>query len=95
MIKSAYHMALQRKSQGLGECSNANKEKKVWNNIWRLQASAVVRNFAWKVAHDLLPTKRNLYKKKIVLDPLCPICLQENEDTVHILWGCHSSMGVW
>lgn len=41
-VKSAYHMALQRKSHGLGECSNAKKDGGVWNNIWSLQAPAVV-----------------------------------------------------
>jgi hypothetical protein len=66
----------------------------VFKDIWSLQAPTVVKNFAWKVAHDMLPTKGNLYKKKIGSDSVCPICLQENEDIIHILWGCQSSMGV-
>lgn len=86
-------MAVQRRAQGLDECLDA-KEEGVWKEIWSLHAPAVVKNFAWKVAHDLLPTKGNLDKKKIVPNSVCPICLQEIEDTVHILWGCRSSMGV-
>lgn len=74
-VRSAYHMAMQRKAQGGGGVKN----------IWSLQAPSVVKNFAWKVARDMLPTKGNLYKKKISSDPVCPICLQENEDTIHIL----------
>lgn len=77
MVRSAYHMAMQRRARGLSGCSNA-KEEGVLKDIWSLQSPAVVKNIAWKVAHDMLPTKGNLYKKKIASDLACPICLQEN-----------------
>jgi hypothetical protein len=55
----------------------------------------LLRNFLWKVSLNLLPTKDNLYRKKIAQDPLCPICLQEQETTGHIQWGCRPSQAVW
>jgi hypothetical protein len=84
-VRSAYHKELQKQVQGLGESFNAKEEDGVWNDIWSLKAPVVVKNFAWKVAHDLLPAKGNLYKKKIIPNPVCPICLHGIEDTVHIL----------
>ncbi|XP_062175909.1 uncharacterized protein LOC133880954 [Alnus glutinosa] len=70
-------------------------EDRFWQELWRLEAPAVVKNFMWKVGNDLLPTKGNLFQKNIVQNPNCPICLQETEDMLHILWSCKSSMAVW
>lgn len=33
----------------------------------------------WKACHDLLPTRQNLAKRKIIDSPLCPICEREAE----------------
>lgn len=44
---------------------------------------------------NLLPTKANLFSKKIVSDPLCPICRTKTETICHILWRCPSSVAVW
>jgi hypothetical protein len=52
------------------------------------------KNFLWKVGNDL-PTKLNLFIKKVVPEPGCPICAQDTEDVLHILWKCNSSMAVW
>jgi hypothetical protein len=43
----------------------------------------------------LLPTKENLFRKRIVQDPLCPICELDVKNTSHILWRCPSSNDVW
>jgi hypothetical protein len=51
--------------------------------------------FWWRLGNNLLPTKANLVKKKIITDPLCPICLLEPETSYHILWGCPSAVAVW
>ncbi|XP_041018027.1 uncharacterized protein LOC121260266 [Juglans microcarpa x Juglans regia] len=37
----------------------------------------------------------NLFKKKIVDSPLCPICYMEKETVAHILWNCASTTNVW
>ena len=34
-------------------------------------------------------------RRKIVNDPVCPICGLEVESVSHILWECPSSMDVW
>ncbi|XP_042950308.1 uncharacterized protein LOC122282422 [Carya illinoinensis] len=37
----------------------------------------------------------NLLKMKIVDNPQCPLCLQENQTTEHILWECTAAIDVW
>jgi hypothetical protein len=60
-----------------------------------VRGPAVLRNFVWKVCSDVLPTKEKLACRHISEDPLCPICCQENESIVHILWKCPASVAVW
>jgi hypothetical protein len=94
-VKSAYLLEQARKNQSMGECSKAGADGTFWQKLWKVEAPGVVKNFLWKVGNDLLPTKLNLFKKKIVSEPCCPICAQEPEDAIHILWKCKSSMAVW
>lgn len=67
----------------------------VWSGIWNLQISNAEKNFMWRACHNLLPTKENLLRRKVVSDLMCPICKLEVETTFHILWGCPSASDVW
>jgi hypothetical protein len=49
----------------------------------------------WKAGHNILPTKANLFKRRVVEDPLCPCCKQEEESIIHALWTCPATMDVW
>lgn len=55
----------------------------------------VVKNFMWRACKNLLPTKENLMKKKVIEEPLCPICKFEIESTFHVLWDCVAAQDVW
>jgi hydrogenase maturation factor len=49
----------------------------------------------WRACHDLLPTRVNLYKRKIINDPMCPLCGLVEETTTHVLWLCSAASDVW
>jgi hypothetical protein len=49
----------------------------------------------WKACQNILPTKDNLVKRKIIQDPLCLICGLESKTSFHILWDCPSARDVW
>ncbi|XP_041025479.1 uncharacterized protein LOC121265876 [Juglans microcarpa x Juglans regia] len=51
--------------------------------------------FLWRACQEALPTQSNLFKKKVVSHPLCPICNLEKEDAYHATWGCESAKDVW
>jgi hypothetical protein len=61
-------------------------ESPVWKTCWELKVPNVVKLFLWRACNDLLQTRVNLSRKKIELCKLCPICTQEEETIVHILW---------
>ncbi|KAF5466911.1 hypothetical protein F2P56_016793 [Juglans regia] len=48
-----------------------------------------------KKGNNLLATRKNLMTKRIVEDARCPICLQEEETVLHVLWQCPAANDVW
>jgi hypothetical protein len=63
--------------------------------IWGMKAPNPVKVFIWRACQNILPTKDNLQKKGISLDPLCLFCKTEVETTKHILWDCPLAADVW
>ena len=51
--------------------------------------------FGWRACNEILPTKLNLSKRKIIADAMCPICLRFPESVVHTLWDCGAARDVW
>lgn len=45
--------------------------------------------------NNFLPTKSNLFQRKVVADILCPICIEGDETLQHMLLGCLWSGKVW
>jgi hypothetical protein len=70
-------------------------KKEMWGDLWRLPFPNAEKNFLWRACQEILPTKVNLYKRKVVGDPLCPICCLEEETCFHILWDCPSTRDIW
>lgn len=58
-------------------------------------AKAVFKNFLWKVGNNLLPTRKILNMKKIIDNPICLVCMLDEENTTHVLWVCPAATYVW
>ena len=80
-----------RELQQQAESSCSTGKKEMWGDLWRLPIPNAAKNFLWRASHEILPTKESLYKRKVVGDPLCPICSLEEENCFHILWDCPSA----
>ena len=50
--------------------SNPTPQNRFWKQIWTLKVPPKLKHFAWRVAHDLLPTKEYLVKMKVLQDPM-------------------------
>lgn len=88
-VKSAYAFAYEEKlEQNRGDCLNASLCKRVWRCIWQLKLPHKLRHFAWKVGRNILATKDNLKRRKIIKDDTCVLCGQLEETTCHLLWFC-------
>ena len=74
-VKSAYKVARALlKKVDWAESSSGSRGSRVWAAIWKLQIPNKIKVFGWRACHDILPTRRNLKKKQILLDDLCPLC---------------------
>ncbi|KAF5468893.1 hypothetical protein F2P56_013004 [Juglans regia] len=57
----------------------------VWRRLWRLNVSGNVKTFSWKTLNECLPTRKNLFIRKI----------WEVETVEHVLWGYSAAFDVW
>ena len=70
------------------------EEKRFWNRTWKMNVPPKVRNFVWRACTDILPTRANLYRRKVPIDPHCSICGQTDETVGHALWECPMARNV-
>ncbi|XP_042969101.1 uncharacterized protein LOC122301787 [Carya illinoinensis] len=69
--------------------------RKGWKKLLQLNIQGVTKIFVWKTLNNCLPTKGNLFKRRVVDNPLCPICEKEFETSCHAIWSCPTAVDVW
>jgi len=94
-IKSAYHLEIERQSSSQGNNFSAALATPLWKKLWELHLPWNVLLFLWRACNEILPTKYNLCRRRIVDDPLYPMCGTEAESTVHAIWSCEAAKAVW
>lgn len=75
--------------------SNRGASKSCWKAMWNLKVLGPIKHFLWSACQDLLPTRVNLIKRKIIEYASCSICEQHNETILHVLWYCPTARDVW
>jgi hypothetical protein len=85
-VQSAYFLKNDKKSVLTGEGSHSSDHGSTWKEIWSLQVPNSVKMFLWRACKDILPTKENLFKRKVLKDAICMFCSQEVESTMLENW---------
>ena len=57
----------------------------VWAKLWKLQIPNKIKLFGWRACLDILPTRVNLARRKILEDDKCEVCLLAKESGYHVL----------
>jgi len=94
-VRSAYYLELERKARQNCCSSIGLQQSPIWKIIWKLKVPWVIHLFLWRACNNILPTKENLLRRKIVTDPFCPLCGREVETSGHVLWSCVAARAVW
>jgi hypothetical protein len=94
-VRSTYHLGLESRSNELGSYSMPVTANPFWKLLWKLNVPRVVHLFLWRGCNNIVPTKENLYHRKVVSEPFCPQCGVEVETSGHFLWRCAMSTAVW
>ena len=65
-VKSAYYVAWKiLEGCDKGESSTGDTQAPLWKKMWHLNIPAKVRNFAWRLCTDAIPTMLNINKRGI------------------------------
>src|SRR5438128_12634058 len=51
--------------------------------------------FVWQLAHDSMQVKRNIARRGVKLDTLCPMCSRMDEDPCHLFFKCKKVKQCW
>jgi hypothetical protein len=94
-VKSAYHLAKHMECSRQSKGSRPVEDCEIWKKLWKLPIQNVEKIFMWRACQNILPTKDNLLQRKIVIDPLCPICKRDAETIFHALWACPTAEDIW
>nr|KYP39528.1 Putative ribonuclease H protein At1g65750 family [Cajanus cajan] len=85
-IKSAY---------GVAANLSLPPRSPLFKTIWKWKGPERVRVFLWRVAHGSLLTNSCRARRRMTMNPLCSICLQGEEDSLHVLRDYRFAQEVW
>jgi hypothetical protein len=89
-VRSAYNLALKLKlGRGVQASSSApDRARKLWQRVWSGHVPLKVNVFIWKLARNILPTRRAKFVR--CLEPIdkCPLCDREPESSYHATVTC-------
>ena len=95
LFKSDYSLLKQWVKVKSEEPSNPNSSKALWRAVWTANISNKIKIFNWRELHNILPTKVNLFEKKISFTYSYELCEKESKTRIHILWTCSEAQSVW
>uniref|UniRef100_A0A2N9I5D1 Reverse transcriptase domain-containing protein n=1 Tax=Fagus sylvatica TaxID=28930 RepID=A0A2N9I5D1_FAGSY len=94
-VKSGYQLLIHLEKQQLPGCSSNDNLQHLWKAVWSLKIPKKCQTFAWRASREALPTRVNLMKRRIPLDPLCENCRNSQEDVLHAVWACPLIQPAW
>ena len=100
-VKSAYKLAVQFRDWELGEDASSSMAAGMinnefsWHKIWQLKFPNKVKMFIWRLAHNSLPVRRNLARRGVQMDTICPVCHRLDEDCGHLFFKCKRARECW
>ena len=85
IVNNAYNVARTiTKLSASAETSQSNEQARFWRHIWYLHIPKKIKNFTWKACNNILPTKANLYHKRVIDDPTCEACTLAPKTVGHL-----------
>ncbi|KAK2404541.1 hypothetical protein QL285_053869 [Trifolium repens] len=93
-VRSAHHLLKQHNSRNVAGTSGQQSDK-LWSEIWKAPVPNRVRNFLWRLAKNILPTRANLSRKGVQVENLCPQCNNAPETIDHLFLHCQLAQLTW
>lgn len=74
---------------------NKNRSAGPWMIIWQIKVPHRIKNFLWKVGHNILPVRSFIASRIRDIDVSCPLCKSEIESSFHLFWECSIVQNIW
>ena len=68
---------------------------KSFNLLYLTTKDVQLRWFQFRLLHRIIPTQKYLYITKIVGDPVCNFCQEEEQDICHLFFECVVTLEFW
>ena len=95
-VRSAYKLAMEMRSVApVGDVFDGSHLRKFWKYLWSCNIPHKIHHFAWRACRDVLPTKENLVRHKVLLNSYCDECNMEEETSAHLFWCCQRVCDIW
>ena len=78
-----------------GETSVQRASTSLWLRVWKARVPNKVKLFSWRACQNILPTRDNLVRRRVVEDASCCFCHRATETILHVLWECGATQDVW
>ena len=79
----------------MGFGSDGSYLRRLWWCIWSRNIPHKICPFAWRACRDVLPTKENLVRRKVLLDSCYDECKLAEETSRHLFWSCQRAREIW
>ncbi|CAL2275834.1 unnamed protein product [Prunus armeniaca] len=96
-VKSGYH-CLQSAHRYLASGSSHSSHfisNRIWKAVWSVRTLPKIRMFLWRCMSNAIPTRVNLFRRKIIASPMCGLCDQYEESIELALFLCPWAQVVW
>ncbi|XP_074287942.1 uncharacterized protein LOC141613105 [Silene latifolia] len=93
-VKSAY-CRLAGENFDMGETSDWEREKWLWNRLWNIPVWPRIKLFFWQLCSEALATKANIVSRIGGEYPFCSFCHSNFESSLHIMRDCWVAQQVW
>ena len=89
-VKSGHHVAklLKMAESSSGETSVQRASTSLWSRVWKARVPNKVKLFSGRACQNILPTRDNLVRRRVVEDASCCFCHRATKTVLHVLWEC-------
>lgn len=78
-----------------GGSSDYRSLRKQWCRLWGAKLPEKMKNFAWTLSHNSIPTEGVRHQRHMVELEACPICIAAVDSWKHALVECQMAKCVW
>ncbi|KAE8783458.1 hypothetical protein D1007_43117 [Hordeum vulgare] len=79
---------------GNGGPADVTRERKCWDELWRIQVPSKIKIFLWRLAQTSLPTTDVRHHRNMAPNRACAVCGAE-DSWIHSLLTCTMARCVW